>query len=678
MKLPRWTYSLKWRIVASYSLILIVGGVSTSVLGIRVTGRALLEQAQEQVDHDLSAVRGIYQNRLNELRQSVELLAACTRLPGILDPATRHAAGQYLVEVRQRRRHDFLTVVDASGTVLMRTSRPSITGDRVSNISTISRALAGELAVSTELVPLAFLRAEAPELAECVAAQSLAEGMVLLAAAPIEDEAGEVQAVIYTGQLLNEYRHRTVNADAHRLVDMMAAAVSPGRGSRQGHGGTVSIFQGNVRVCTNRISAAGTRAVGTHVSPKVYEAVVGQGNFWNGRVLVAEDWYIATYEPVTNLSGERIGMLGVGMLEQSYTAVRDHVTLIFAVIALFCFVLIVVVTIFLTRSLMRPLEEIVAVAREITKGEVGHRVHVQGQSELGLVSRSFNAMLDRIKEMNIQRYSLLEQHTQQWTETLEQRVQERSEQLVKTQAALDRQQRLASLGQLAAGVAHEINNPLGGILTFASLVREALPADSPSRADVDEIVAQAERCRKIVKELLEFSQQREVHTVRCNINDIIVRTLWLLEKQASFQNIEIVREFDAHMPPVVVDDSKMQQVFMNLFVNAADAMDERGTLTIVTSHDPTVGEVSVRITDTGCGIPPRIRETIFDPFFTTKEPGKGTGLGLAVVCRIVEGHGGRLEVDSTVDEGTTFTIVLPLSVETDRGIKGTDSDTSLD
>ena len=335
-----------------------------------------------------------------------------------------------------------------------------------------------------------------------------------------------------------------------------------------------------------------------------------------------------------------------------------------------CFVLIVVVTYFLTRSLVRPLEDMVAVSKEIAGGRLDQRVKEVGdQSELGVLSSSFNAMLDRIREMN--------QQIEQWAKVLEQRVAERTEQLVKTQTAMGRQQRLASLGQLAAGIAHEINNPLGGILTFASLVEEELADDSPVREDVEEIVRQADRCRRIVQELLEFSRERETRMAPHRLNGIVSRTLAMLEKQASFHDINIIRNLDPRDPVAVVDESQLQQVFMNIFLNAADAMGERGNLTVTTGQNKDNKEVFVRITDSGCGIPEHMREAIFDPFFTTKDPGKGTGLGLAVAVRIVQTHGGRLEVDSEVGQGSTFTVVLPMSSQRSDEVESGTASTTL-
>lgn len=668
MRAPRWTHSLKWRIVASYSLILILGGVSTSTIGIRVTGHAFLQQAQQQVEHSLSAARMIYSNRLNELRQCVGLLASGSRIRNALTAGQPAAVSDYLTTVRQRTGLDFLSITDDSGNTILRTTGPGATGESVLSLAPIAQALNGEPAASTEIVPLEMLGAEDPALAARASIEliqtpkarpkaetHLSSGMALLAAAPVTDEAGRILAVVYAGHLLNECDTSADQPDRHPIVDQIKETMFPSVHLQGQHAGAATIFQDDVRVNTNVMTAEGRRALGTRVSREVYDAVMIQGQTWSDRAFVVNDWYISAYEPITNLVGQRIGILFVGVLQRPYTAVRDNVTVAFAAIALFCFALIVVVTYLLTRSLVRPLEDMATVSREIAAGDLTHRVQVSDQSELGLLSTSFNTMLDRIHDMNTQ--------LEQWARMLEQKVKERTEQLAKTQAAMDRQQRLASLGQLAAGVAHEINNPLGGILTFASLVLEEVPQDSPLRPDVEEIVAQADRCRRIVQELLEFSRQREAHMAAHSINNVVSRTLALLEKQASFHDIKIIRELDPDMPVTVIDESQMQQVFMNIILNAADAMSERGTLAVTTGHDDAEKEVFIRFTDNGRGIPAEIREAIFDPFFSTKAPGKGTGLGLAVAVRIVQAHGGRIELDSELGQGTIFTVVLPLSTQ---------------
>ena len=672
MKAPRWTHSLKSRIVVSYSLILIIGGVSTSAIGIHVTGRALLQQGREHVVNDLSASRSLYVDRLKEMRDSVELLASSGWLHAALEAKQPVAATVYLNVSREEHRLDFLSVTDSAGKVIIRTSGRRTTGDVIAGIAPMERALKGRSAASTEIIPHEVLRTEDPALAERAAiklvddsqarstdCQTLQAGMVLVAAAPATNQFGQIIAVVYAGQLLG---HPNTDLDAvedHWVVGKINAILSPGLQDQSRQRGTATILQDDVRITTTVMTTDGRRAIGTRVSEEVYDAVIGQGTPWVGRAFEIDDWYITAYESITNLDGERIGMLCVGLLERPYTAVRDRVTLIFAGIALFCFLLIVVVTYFLTRSLVRPLEEMVSVSQNIAAGDLSRRVHVTDQSELGLLSSSFNDMLDRISEMKSQ--------LEQWTKTLEHQVEQRTQQLAKVQAQAARQQRLASVGQLAAGVAHEVNNPLGGILTFASLVLEQLPEDSPYRPDMEEIVQQAVRCRKIVAGLLEFSRQSEAHMAPVDINEIVSRTLGLLVKQVRFQDINVTRKFDSDMPVAVLDELQMQQVFMNIILNAADAMKGRGDLTIETGHDDDSEQIFVRVTDTGCGIPQDIREAIFDPFFTTKAPGEGTGLGLAVACRIVQAHGGRTDVESEVGKGTSFTIFLPIGVKTSDG-----------
>ena len=665
MRALRWTHSLKSRIIVSYSLILILGGLSTSAIGIHVTGEALLEQARQQMVYGKSVARSIYAHRLQELRQAVELLASSGRLQAALAANQPVAAVRYLTEIRQEHRLDFLSVTDPTGKVIVRTSSQHTILDVVTGIAPIDRALAGESAAATEIMPHEVLAAEDPVLAQRAVIklvptpkaretdrQSLPGGMVLLAAAPATDESGHIIAVVYAGQLLNGPSNDLGEGEPHGIIGQITAALCPDSQAQGQERSVATIFQDDMRISTSVTTREGKRAIGTRASEEVYDRVVTQGKPWIGRAFAVNDWYITAYEPIVNLAGQRIGMLSVGLLQQPYTAVRDKVTAIFAAIALFCFLLIMVVTYFLTRSLMRPLEEMVSVSQNIAAGDLSRRVHTTDQSEFGLLSTSFNDMLDRIGQMNSQ--------LEQWGKTLEQKVEERTRQLTKVQTQAARQQRLASVGQLAAGVAHEINNPLGGILTFASLVLEDLPSDSPIREDVEEIVQQAVRCRKIVSELLEFSREREARMTSANINEVVSRTLALLEKQALFHDINIIRKFDSDMPVTVMDESQMQQVFMNIVLNAVHAMNERGDLSIETGHDAEKKYAFVRITDSGCGIPQEHREAIFDPFFTTKDPGKGTGLGLAVAARIVQAHGGRTDVESEIGEGTCFTITLPL------------------
>jgi len=243
------------------------------------------------------------------------------------------------------------------------------------------------------------------------------------------------------------------------------------------------------------------------------------------------------------------------------------------------------------------------------------------------------------------------------------------EALEKTQIQLLQSEKMASLGKLAAGVAHQLNNPLGGITLFTKLVLEEYELEEGARKDLHRILKDAERCRDTVKELLEFARQTRQEMRPRNINQAISRTLFLLENQAIFQNIEIQKELTPSLPLVPADIQQLNHMFMNIILNAVEAMEGKGKLTLKTCLSSKKNHVTIEISDTGPGIPDGILQQIFEPFFTTKEAGKGTGLGLSLVYGIVENHGGSITARSKPNEGATFIIELPLAGRDNGGDK---------
>ncbi len=227
---------------------------------------------------------------------------------------------------------------------------------------------------------------------------------------------------------------------------------------------------------------------------------------------------------------------------------------------------------------------------------------------------------------------------------------------------LSRTEKLAALGQLAAGVAHEINNPLGGILVYSYLLLEDLAAQAPERAQVEKIVREATRCKEIVQGLLEFSRHMPSKMVPLNLNAVLEEVISLVEDHLTFQNIRLVQALDPQLPPVLGDKSKLEQVFINLLMNGGDSM-EAGRLTVSTEVALDGDLVLIRFQDTGPGIPEPYLSRLFDPFFTTKEVGKGVGLGLSISYGIIQKHMGRIYVERTGKEGTTFVIELPVRRE---------------
>ncbi|MGA9398231.1 MAG: ATP-binding protein, partial [Anaerolineaceae bacterium] len=238
-----------------------------------------------------------------------------------------------------------------------------------------------------------------------------------------------------------------------------------------------------------------------------------------------------------------------------------------------------------------------------------------------------------------------------------------------TKSKIMESERLALIGQLAANVAHELNNPLVGIVTYSHLLLEKLAPDDPSRDGLIKIVTQANRTRDIIKGLLDFSRQQKPDKILCNLNDVITGCISLLEDQAIFHNIHIVKSFAPDLPLVVIDPSQMERVFINLMLNAAEAMDGNGKLSITSIYDRGNDAIELRFSDTGPGISEENIGKIFDPFFTTKDTGHGVGLGLAISYGIIKEHKGTISVESKHKKGTTFIIRLPISTA-DTGEKG--------
>jgi PAS domain S-box-containing protein len=235
-----------------------------------------------------------------------------------------------------------------------------------------------------------------------------------------------------------------------------------------------------------------------------------------------------------------------------------------------------------------------------------------------------------------------------------------------TQVRLLQSEKMASLGSLAAGVAHEINNPLGGILIYASLLMEDFEASKDPRVeDLQKIVEEATRCKEIVKSLLEFGRQTDSRFEPVDINKAMLDGLFFLEKQVLFHDIKIIKRLDQTLPLIEGDANQIKQVFMNMMVNAAEAMSEEGgAFTITTGSTSDRSSIFISFQDEGIGIPAEIQSKIFDPFFTTKGVGKGTGLGLSTSYGIIQSHHGNIDVTSSPGKGTTFTIYLPIPMET--------------
>jgi two-component system NtrC family sensor kinase len=310
---------------------------------------------------------------------------------------------------------------------------------------------------------------------------------------------------------------------------------------------------------------------------------------------------------------------------------------------------------FLRVHVVQPVAALLQGTRRVAGDRLDQEVHVDTRGELGLLAESFNEMTHTLRKAQDELRGL--------NSGLESQVEERTAALRAAQDQLVRSEKLSSLGKLAASIAHEINNPLAGILTFAKLIIRTLEHGSPDEParkvlikNLSLVQRETERCSAIVRNLLDFARERPLSLKEVSVNQAIEEVVSLLSNQIAIQGLTLERELGT-IPLVKADFGQLRQTFVNITMNACEAMTCGGKLTIASRSD---GEwVEVAFTDTGPGIPQSALTKIFDPFFTTKE--KGTGLGLSVVYGIVERHGGKLEVQSALGKGTTMRVRLPVS-----------------
>jgi len=311
-------------------------------------------------------------------------------------------------------------------------------------------------------------------------------------------------------------------------------------------------------------------------------------------------------------------------------------------------------SLFIYRLIYLPVRQIIKGIKAVSRGDLDSRIAVVSQTdEMGYLARSFNKMTARIKVMT-ERLSNVNIE-------LERKVEQRTLELQKTQDSVMQSEKLASLGLMAAAIAHEINNPLTAVLTYSSLLYRTAEEGSETREDLEVIVSETTRCRDIVRGLLDFARETNVQQKPINVNDLLRQTIMLVANQVTFQDIEIVNNYAKYLPDTVMDSDQVKQVFLNIMLNAADAMPNGGTLYIHTAFDYERNEITIEFQDTGIGIPEHDIKKIFDPFYTTKAKGKGTGLGLSVSYGIIQRHGGTIDVTSKLGKGTTFIISFPVN-----------------
>lgn len=315
--------------------------------------------------------------------------------------------------------------------------------------------------------------------------------------------------------------------------------------------------------------------------------------------------------------------------------------------------------IFVWRMVSRPLKALHAGTERLSQGELGYQIQVAGSDELSDLARSFNLMSLQLRSANEQIIS--------WARKLEERIDQKTRELTRAHEQMLAVEKLASIGKMAAVVAHEVNNPLSGILTYAKLVGKWVDkgmADQSHQKEAHEcldlIASESRRCGDLVKNLLTFSRITPMHPESTDLKVLVDRLALLIQHKLAMNGIEFHLDFSADLPRIYCDAAQIEQVLLALVMNAIDAMPRGGNLWLGAHAQPERDEFAIQVRDDGPGIPADILPQIFEPFSTTKEVGKGVGLGLAISRSIVERHRGRIEVETEAGRGTTFTVTLPI------------------
>jgi len=640
-------YFLRTKLLMSFFLVIILTGIAAILISVFLIRSWSNRQISEVIQSDLAAARHIYIDKMEKILTVLEFTALRPKtIRDALIVRDKETLLSKLEEVRLKSDMDILSITDEEGRAFVRAHNPGLFGDNVLNDDEIIARVfeTGELLYGTSIVPREKLLKEGENLAtraaidiipgvEMEGPEKLEEtsGMMIIAAVPVRNESGEIIGVLYGGNLLNH---------DIGLVDTMKKTLFKDEFYKGKDLGTLTIFQKDLCISTDARNDEGTRLIGTRVSSDLYSDIMKSGQQRINRTLFATDWYITGYEPIRDINGKVIGMLSVGILEQKFLDEKNSRMIYFIGVILSGVAIALLVSLVLSKSFLKPLKELVQRSQQLTEKNFDHQFNVDVDDEVDRLKKTFNYMVSSIKERDIEIEEVYKQ--------------------------INEAKRLSTLGQLAAGVAHEINNPLGGIVVYANLLLEDTPPDDPRYSNIEKIIRESNRCKNIVKGLLDFARQSNPKLEKADLNKIITEALNNIHWEAVFKNVHVTEKFGKNLPPVFIDASQIQEVFENIIRNAAEIMDTSGELTITSRVKNGMGNsriLEILFADTGPGIAPEHIDYIFDPFFTTKRKGHGTGLGLAVSYGIIERHGGTITVQNRPGGGAVFTIQLPVVEE---------------
>lgn len=650
-RLKHWNWislrTLRARLVFSFLLVVLAGGGASSFIGTRMVANTIVAQAQNKVRHDLVSAWMIYNEKLNRTKDVLHLTAKRDLIIRAVMGGQSETLRRELERVRIDYGFDVLTVTDKTGTVLMRSRPPYHTGDFQGNDELVRRALLKEIVASTEIIPQEELAKESPELVRQAYMEFVptpkakgrpetkeTSGMMLKAAVPVLDVNGNVHGTIYGGTLLNRN---------YEIVDKIKEIVYQGERYKNKETGTATIFQWDLRISTNVKTKGGHRAIGTRVASDVYDQVLESGTAWVDRAFVVNEWYIAAYEPIRNLRGEIIGILYVGTLEEPYVDLRNRVIYSFFGVAFLGLVLVLFMAYFITRSITRPIDELVRATEVVGSGDLSHEVQISSMDEVGHLAMSFNGMMRALKG------------TMEELQVVNRKLQDLNRHYL----------------EMLGFVTHELMQPVGVLKGFLVMLHDESLGKLSSPQQKQAVSTMLRNVNALINMVQKYLQLGRIESGRMEVNKVRIPVFTetlapILEDEKQqfearrmkliIENEEGFRRLEEEADPVL-----LRIVFSNLIGNAIKYGREGGRVWVGYEERPE--EHLFYVKNEGRGIPADKLCQVFEKF--SRLDGElerrrgGAGLGLFNAKQIVERHGGRIWAESQEGQWAKFFFTLP-------------------
>ena len=619
-----------------------------------------------KVNTDLSVAHDVFKRIQQDYLSRLAVLAESHSFYVAMESSDIESIKRQIAILKNTTGFDYLHILDTDGELLI--GDRAVAYDRDSKLT--DAALQGEPSVGIEIFDHQRLSAEDQALAKAVVLPLVDtvragptsrkiedRGMVIRAVYPARNAKGRVVALLDGGVLLNSN---------FGFVDAIRDLVYGPGSLPEGSIGTVTVFLDDVRISTNVALNPGERALGTRVSNEVRKYVLEQGEVWIDSAFVVNDWYISSYEPIVDINGVRVGMLYAGYLEAPFRAALWKALGVLMMLFIVLMLMSAWLSVRGAKSIFKPLEAMSAVVKATRDGKQRRIGALESKDEIGELSRELDIMLDLLQERSEQ--------IQQWAEQLEVKVTERTAELErknvdlhktidvlrKTRQQLVLVEKMAALGELTAGVAHEINNPAQVILGNLDVVIEAMGKRlDPVGDEVELIVQQVYRIQDIINNLLQYARpgQYAGYLEEIDVNTVITNTVKLLQHMRRTYSFELELDLKAAQH-VRINAQELEQVLVNLLVNAIHALDKDKGKVCIAARDWDNKGVVIQIKDNGSGMEQDQINRVFNPFYSTKQQGEGTGLGLSLSYGLIRRYGGNITVKSTPGAGTEFYVWL--------------------